>query len=246
MNALSRVATNRLALAMTTRTPAVALSFVDGEPDAALAAAVAAGVDVAELRIDRWSSVDADHVVAETQRFGNLATLATIRTSDEGGEWDGGDTARAAVFRAAMPFVDGIDIELAAAGALASVIEDARSAGLVVVLSFHDFESTPSTGRLDELIDRGVAAGADVVKVSALAGSPIDVRRLAEVTCRRADGGVITIAMGEHGSISRVMFGALGSLMTYCAGSHEVSGQLSVTETVALLDRFMPDRSRRG
>jgi 3-dehydroquinate dehydratase-1 len=46
--------------------------------------------------------------------------------------------------------------------------------------------------------------------------------------------------MGEHGTMSRVFFGALGSRLTYCAGSHHVSGQLSLEETRSLLDRFYP------
>ncbi|NLA36680.1 MAG: type I 3-dehydroquinate dehydratase, partial [Actinobacteria bacterium] len=82
-------------------------------------------------------------------------------------------------------------------------------------------------------------------KIAAMTTSDAEVRALAAFTIAHADEGVIVIAMGEHGTRSRVFFPALGSLLTFATapGAPVVSGQLSFDDTVAELARFYPSRA---
>jgi 3-dehydroquinate dehydratase-1 len=54
-----------------------------------------------------------------------------------------------------------------------------------------------------------------------------------------AGPGLIVIGMGDAGVASRVLFPALGSLLTYAAaGTQTAPGQLALDEAVALLRRL--------
>ncbi|MBS1837659.1 MAG: type I 3-dehydroquinate dehydratase [Actinobacteria bacterium] len=223
-------------------TPSVAVSFTDLVDDEEIADAEAVGLDVAELRIDRYASTTADHVVAQARRFsGRVPTLATIRSSPEGGDWSGSDEQRSELFRAVLPHVHGIDVELSSAAALAGVLDAAAGTDAVLVVSHHDFSSTPTSDELSSIQRRGRELGADVVKVAAMTHSMEDLRRLASFTLDHAEDGVIVIGMGPHGAASRVFFPALGSRLTFAYRSHPVAGQLSHGETVELLRRFYPE-----
>jgi 3-dehydroquinate dehydratase-1 len=137
--------------------------------------------------------------------------------------------------------VDGIDIELNAVGILPAVVAAAHAQNKVVVISNHNFESTPTAAELDAMATRAKTLGADFVKLSATARSTDDVRTLASFTQRHADLGLIVIAMGPLGALSRVFFPALGSRLTYAhTGQHAVSGQLDFQTTFERLREFYP------
>lgn len=203
------------------------------------------GCDVVELRVDRFERIDVESVVAFASALADVPTIATIRSSDEGGEWSGDDAGRRELFEALIPVVDAIDVEIASAGSFRDVIRSAQESGRDVIASAHDFEATPARADLDALAEQARGAGADVLKVAAMAQGPDDVRTLASFLLD-TPGDAVVIAMGDHGSLSRVFFPALGSVVTYAhGGSFPVPGQLDLAMTVDLLQRFLPD-SRRG
>ena len=240
------IAAPRLMDLMADAVPAIAVSFADGTTDVDIEAAVSDGLDVAELRIDRYESFDPQHVLAEVRRFAALPTIGTIRTRAEGGEWDGSDEDRLALFRQLLPHVDGIDVELSSEAIRDQVISEAHRLGKVAIVSNHNFDLTPSTRDLESMTADAKALGADFVKLSAMAHSQEDVQRLAEFTLANANQGLIVIAMGAHGSVSRVFFPALGSRLTYAYASRwPVSGQLNFGDTFAMLRRFYPEFNER-
>lgn len=242
--------TNRLRELFDSGRPNLAASYADDVDVSTLAAARDAGLDVVELRIDRYASWDLDHVVARVQQARSvegIAVLATVRWTGEGGEREATHAERAAIYEAILPFVDGIDVELASVEAsteLASTVLRARTLGVVVLLSTHDFEALPDPDALEDIRRRSMDSGADVAKIAAMTRSDLEVRSLAAFTIGHAEEGVIVIAMGEHGTKSRVFFPALGSLLTFATapGAPVVSGQLSFDDTVAELARFYPTR----
>jgi 3-dehydroquinate dehydratase-1 len=68
------------------------------------------------------------------------------------------------------------------------------------------------------------------------------VQTLASLTLSNRSIGVITIGMGAHGALSRVLFPALGSLMTYTfIGVPTAPGQLELEDTCRLLRTFYPN-----
>lgn len=226
--------------------PLVAVSFRDDDSGWSAEAAARAGVDIAELRIDQFSRTDVDHVRAVLSRFRELPVLATIRSAREGGDWGGTDALRRDLFRAVLPEVDAVDVELSSAEILPDVVTAAQQHDKVVIVSYHNFDATPDREELEAVVRAAKESGADYVKVSTMARSAADLKVLAGLTLEFADQGMIVIAMGELGTVSRVFFPALGSRLTYSfMGNRTAPGQLDFTETSQLLRRFYPDYRRK-
>ncbi|MEU4740418.1 type I 3-dehydroquinate dehydratase [Actinosynnema sp. NPDC023658] len=227
--------------------PLVAVSFADDDVDRAAEEARSAGVDVAELRIDRFSRTDVGHVREQVRAFGGLPVLATVRSAFEGGGWKGSEAERLEVFRAVAPLVDAVDVELSSRELLADVITAARAHDTLVIVSYHNFDRTPGQDELTAIVRDAKAAGADVVKISTMATSSADVKVLASLLVNADDDTeLIVIAMGAIGTASRIFFPALGSKVTYTFIGHQpTSGQLGFAETFRLMRRFYPEYDRR-
>ncbi|GAA0722653.1 type I 3-dehydroquinate dehydratase [Dactylosporangium roseum] len=226
--------------------PLVAVSFGDDDAERDAARVGDLRVDVAELRVDWYSSVEPDHVLDRVRRFRGLPTLATIRSKAEGGSWPGGEAERLRLFEAVLPEVDAVDVELSSEEILPGVVAAARRHDRLVVVSYHDFTGTPPAGRLTEIVEGAADAGADLVKISTMAHGPGDLLALAELLTRHSSRRLIVIGMGAEGAASRVFFPLLGSRITYSAiGGRSAPGQLPFDETVRLLETFSPRFAER-
>lgn len=240
----THLSANRLWQRLWSASPAVAASVTDRDSAETIGAARAGGLDVAELRIDHFADQVAERVLEVAARCTPTPTIATIRSAQEGGAWGGTDAQRAAVFDAVVGGVDGIDIEMSSDALYGSVVARARAAGTVVVVSAHDFDGVPSLDALRDLAARARGVGADLVKVAATPRDADELARLASFTIAEADRGVIVVAMGPWGPLSRLAFPALGSRLTFASmGGPGAPGQLPLDETVALLHRLVPTRS---
>ena len=166
--------------------------------------------------------------------------LFTLRTAREGGELsitdeDYGELTR---YFAASGFADAIDLEVRR-GAAASVIA-AHEAGLPVVMSYHNFEKTPSTRTLAGLFDEMAVAGGDILKVAVMPQTAEDVLRLMTASLKAREKH-IAISMGALGRITRAAGARFGSAATFAsldAGS--APGQIDVAEMKHLLAIFAP------
>ncbi|GBD26663.1 Catabolic 3-dehydroquinate dehydratase [bacterium HR30] len=175
------------------------------------------GVDVLELRIDQFGSRDPAHLertAAKLQRFGR-PLLATVRSATEGGAVKLPDPLRAELWRAVLPRVAAIDVEVRSVGKLSDLCRDARERGCTIVLSYHDFRRTPSMRELEALYQRARAAGADVVKLAVWATAPHDVWRVAAFTWEHRAFPLVTMTMGPLGPLSRLLLPLFGSRWVY-------------------------------
>lgn len=212
-------------------TPFVAVSFDDTATVDDVAAARDAGMDVAEVRIDRFDAgfVADDpvgHLAGHLAPFASVPTIATVRSTAEGGGWDGDDGDRLVRYRAALGVVGAVDVELGSS-ICADVVTTAHDQGRTVIGSFHDFERTPGRDVLEATLRRGDELGVDVVKVATTVDSPDDVRTLTGFLVDHHQRGLIVIGMGSAGSSTRVAFPFLGSRLTFAAvGAASAPGQL--------------------
>lgn len=222
--------------------PSVAVSFTDADGAGDIAAAKAAGVAIAELRIDLFADTSVTNVVETARRLSGLPFLATIRMSEEGGRWTGGEAQRQALFEALLPHVDALDIELQATETLAALAPKIKAAGKALVVSHHDFAATPTSNELADIARRAVAAGADIVKVAATIVKEEDLAALAGLLTSRPAPNLAVIGMGERGLVTRMLFPALGSLFTFAGKGERASapGQLSYERTLSLLSTLYP------
>ena len=111
-----------------------------------------AGADLIEWRVDHFTSVgDRDQVLlalTEIRRLlADIPLLFTFRSHKEGGETEIGDDAYFALNRLAVAsgLVDIIDIELFNDEMpIRALIDEAHAAGVKVIMSNHDFQTTPA------------------------------------------------------------------------------------------------------
>jgi 3-dehydroquinate dehydratase-1 len=91
------------------------------------------------------------------------------------------------------------------------------------------------------VVASGRALGADVVKIAAAVSTPADVRTLARLLVTTEGIGMIAIGMGNAAVATRLLFPALGSLLTYAhAGDATAPGQIPLAEMTDLLARLFP------
>lgn len=225
--------------------PLLAAAFADNTERQTITLAKNAGLDVAEIRIDLFHDTSVAHVLEELKKF-TMPVIATIRSKKEQGGWQGSEQDRIALFRAVIPRVDAVDVELGSTDIRSEVIQAARDSGKLVILSFHDFDQTPSLVDLSSVVSNAREAGADVVKVATMAHTDADVRTLARLLVENEGGHLVVIAMGTVGIKSRVFFPALGSCITFASLNQATApGQLTVNETVAGLRAYYPAFNQR-
>jgi 3-dehydroquinate dehydratase type I len=112
--------------------------------------------------------------------------------------------------------------------------------GAQVILSSHDFHTTPSSEHLERTLEQMMTSGADIAKVVVTAHNPRETLRILALQERAMAAGfpLSAFAMGAAGAISRLATLYLGGFMTYAALSPEQAtapGQLSVQALHALL-----------
>ena len=237
---------NKISQLLSTETPLIAVGFADKTSSSVISDGVKHGVDVAELRIDLYSSFEHDYVLNEVAKYSQLPTIATIRLKDEGGKWHGTEQERLLLFKAIVPKVDAIDIELAATEILPEIVRVAKREDKMVFVSYHNFKSTPGVSELNDIAKKAKALGADLIKIATTAKNQKDLQTLASFTIENSKLGLVTISMGAKGVASRLFFPALGSRLTYAyVGQCSAPGQLTFDETFLLLRKLYPEFNQK-
>ncbi len=191
---------------------------------------VAPGVlDGLELRVDHFAKTPAPLLEAAPEF--SLPLIVTVRHPAEGGMHDLGFRQRRELYAQFLPWAAAIDVELRSVRALGGVIDAARTRGVRTIVSFHDFRATPSARRLREIVERAVAAGADVVKIAARADTCGDLQRLLGLFAEKSPCPLSVMAMGRFGKVSRLLFAQAGSVLNYAyLGTANASGQWSALD----------------
>jgi 3-dehydroquinate dehydratase I len=190
-------------------------------------------LDAVEVRVDAFPQCPSLHEVAALQ----VPAILTVRRLDEGGVKPMSEDEQLALYRGLIPAVAAIDIEIRATARLLPILEIVRREKKALIISFHDFESTPSLARLRALSARARAEGADIVKIAAKTETPAEVARLL-VLLQEARGPLSVMGMGSLGRASRLLFAKSGSALNYgWLDRPQVPGQWSAKEFLELLAR---------
>ncbi|HJH32004.1 MAG TPA: type I 3-dehydroquinate dehydratase [Methanosarcinaceae archaeon] len=201
------------------------------------------GADILEIRFDLLGITDTHNaikLVNEIRSATNLPCIATNRAQFQGGKWPGTEEDRIALLVGIVELVDAVDIELQAGKeVLEKVVKSAKIAGKTVIISSHDFITTPAIGQMQKTLDACFEAGADIAKLAVMPGSMQDVLNLLQVT-RDAKAPVCTISMGDKGKHTRIVAPCYGSVLTYgSAGNAVAPGQLRVDELKKALEMLL-------
>lgn len=214
----------------------------------AVAARPAGQVDLVEWRADALVRLDPAQVAAIgaalAEVVGRLPVLFTVRTAGQGGGWSGSDQEYASLLAAAASsgLFAALDVEAGFDPSVTGpVIEVARAAGVVVIVSHHDFVGTPAQADLVAMLLTMQERGGDLSKLAVTPHRPEDVLTLLaatnEMSTRYARQPIITIAMGALGTASRLVGEVFGSCATFATvGSASAPGQLPLDSLLPVLE----------
>lgn len=161
--------------------------------------------------------------------------LFTIRTQNEGGECKISFSQYREILLqvAKSKQADMIDVEVYMHEQVPELVQELKKTGVVIVGSNHDFEKTPQKREMMQTLGFMQYIGADVSKLAVMPQNKQDVLALLSATenmmTTYESGPIITMAMSDIGSISRVAGETFGSCITF--GSLEKSsapGQIDV------------------
>jgi len=200
--------------------------------------------DLIEARVDLFRQHTPEYVqnILRKLRRSGYPVIATIRQATEGGRWRGSNRDRELLFRAVLPLVDAVDVELSSRTLAARVVECAHAEGRPVIVSAHDLDRTPpATTLASRIMTARKQLGADVVKLAAYANDVEDLSVLLRVLLSHPGVPLVMLAMGPVGTMSRILFAAAGSLLTYAFAKSDAPvapGQLPINELQAELARY--------
>jgi 3-dehydroquinate dehydratase I len=186
--------------------------------------------DFFELRLDAL----AGNIESIRKRVGKLPAplIITARHPQEGGANHLSPRNRRELFLAFLPHAGWVDIELRSARALAPVLRAARANNIRVIISFHDFQGTPSAARLDQIAGQARSLGPDSVKIAARTDTPEELKRLLDFFERSPRArNVVVMGIGKLGRASRLELARRGCALNYAhLGTARMAGQLSIPE----------------
>ncbi len=100
-----------------------------------------------------------------------------------------------------------------------------------LIISYHNYENTPSAGELESILESCYRKGATVAKIATMVSEDKDIANL--LGLYRKKGRKVILGMGDKGLITRVASVPLGAEFTFAsssAGEATAPGQLTVKE----------------
>lgn len=196
--------------------------------------------DMLELRVD--GLLHGMNPEELTSVSWEMPILLTVRTQEEGGLYPFADTkSRAEMALRLLPQAAALDWEIAHLAEVPHLVEAAKSAGIPIVASAHDFEKTPSEEALRALEIRARELGADVVKFAFTLNRAEDLQ-VGVNLLRRATGPMAVMGMGALGPVSRLLYAQHGSCLVYgyFGEAPTAPGQWSTAQFRAALSALTP------
>jgi len=195
--------------------------------------------DIVEVRLDKTAR-PADWLErCVALQSGGKPVLLTVRLRSEGGEWENDDEKRLEIYRQGLHKLAAVDVELSSA-ICRPVAHEAERLKKATVISFHDFEKTPSLRKLCAIVRKAHSIGS-IAKVSTTIQQPSDVDVLRSLLGRRWEKPLCVIGMGRAWTKTRVLFPTLGSCLTYGYNDRPTApGQMSAAELQRRLRRALP------
>lgn len=205
---------------------------------------IAEMADVIEIRLDALTSP----AIEPFTRALSCRLLFTNRPVWEGGGYDGPEEQRVDLLvQAARQHAAFVDLELRAPDTSFSQLKSAmEGTGTQLIVSNHNFHTTPSRAELLDILKEMKAQAADIGKIITTAHNFKDVLRVLQLQedAANIDLPLIAFCMGRAGVISRLATLQLGGFMTYCTVSSEEStapGQIPLNTMRDIVRNLFPE-----
>lgn len=204
--------------------------------------------DMIEWRVDYFQEIKNFERVVEVgtamkKAIPDIPLLFTIRSVEEGGHPTAliqEEVVELLSYICKSSFIDVIDYEMANDKEHIRQVRDvSRAEGKSLILSYHDFEKTPSNEELTSLIKKAEAFGADVAKVAVMPNTHGDVLRLLDVTEQAnafSNIPVATMSLNSLGAVSRMIGWIFGSVIVFTVGANSSApGQIPIEKMREIL-----------
>ncbi len=195
------------------------------------------GADFIEIRLDTFRDYSE---LSEIPACSKLPMIATNKSVKSHGKFLGSETERKqTLLNAAEKGFEYVDLDLSTSE-LESIVSDVHSMGVKSIISFHDFNETPSLQKMEEILKKEIASGADVCKIIATAKSVEDnLTMLNFVSKASKSTKTVCFCMGELGKTSRLLSPLFGGFFTFASlerGKETAAGQLTIQEMRAVYE----------
>ena len=190
-------------------------------------------VELAEIRIDLAQLSKDDVVTIFSESSSQL--IATCRPDNYTDE-ERMDLLKVAISSGAA-FVD-IEIE-SKPEFTNELVAFAKQYNTTVIISYHNFEQTPSSAELAEIIKNCFDLGADIAKIATMVKSNQDNARLLSLYDTKKK--IVVLGMGQLGKITRLMAPYLGSPFTFASldeASATAPGQITAFRLKQMLEQI--------
>jgi len=182
--------------------------------------------NLVELRVD-----SIEHLTIEDLRPIKAATkkraIFTCRRKDEGGDFDGIERDRMRILQRGIGLFEFVDIELSTVKQADFSCDDNTK----IILSYHNFDETPSYWVMQKIIFEMNKFKPDIVKIATMVQKEYEVSNIYRLlTNKPHEEARIIIGMGEKGRVTRILGPLLGGYLTYASTEFGESapGQIDV------------------
>ena len=170
-----------------------------------------------------------------------------IRDRNEGGQLKVSDAEYEKIYTEYLkqPFMQLLDIEMfREQNSVKKLTKLAHQKNVLVIMSNHDFDKTPTQQEIEQRLLKQDQLGADILKIAVMPKSKHDVMTLMNATLnvsQHSQKPLLTMSMGRLGTISRIATANMGGSMSFgMIGEASAPGQIDVAQLKQLLKTVQP------
>jgi 3-dehydroquinate dehydratase/shikimate dehydrogenase len=207
------------------------------EAELQLSKALAAAIEIVELRLDSFNGLDIEALRGLCTHFA-IPMIFTLRSTCQGGEKQMDEGKRMEAIRQLLPLKpEYFDLEYHLPKEFIQEIAQGYP-DIKLIISYHNFATTPDN--LQELYSSLQCLPAHWYKMAVTAANSVEALRFICWAKEAQESGLklIAISMGAEGAISRLLAPQIGSPLTYASTDSTATtapGQLTVQQ---LRDRY--------
>lgn len=171
--------------------------------------------DVVEIRLDQ--------LIQENELKTKISSitkplLLTCRHPKEGGDNNISEPLkRVSIIEPLLSHASAIDIEISTATEMKNLLTEAKSKNIQVVLSYHNFETTPNLAELKTIATEAKDKGADIIKIATTTNTIQELMTLLTFSENGSIENLSFMGMGKFGMSSRLVAAQSGSVLNYSA-----------------------------
>lgn len=193
--------------------------------------------DLIEVWLDSLKDVSVENV-GDIIKLVKKPLIVTCKAKQEKGDWKQGETKRLnLLLEACKQGADFVDIGVHTNDKLTKNLIKQKPKSTQLIISWHNFNRTPSLKSLKKTVEKALNLGANIVKIATFAKDKGDNYTIFELICWFTENykqrNIIALCMGKKGELSRVHSTGLGAFLTFAALSKSqitAPGQLTVAQ----------------